>query len=155
MIGIKGYQKGHTTCLETRNKIGDALRTSFYVPCAYCKNSVLTKPSHFRKNKRIYCSRKCYSKYRSEIMTPEEQNSFGSGYSDDERKKRMMARRMFHHYFRDHHLQKQSCEICGAVAEAHHDDYSKPLQVRWLCFKHHRELHKLHDNPEFLKQEDL
>jgi hypothetical protein len=57
MIGIKGYQKGHTTCLETRNKIGDALRTSFYVPCAYCKNSVLTKPSHFRKITKTVCTK--------------------------------------------------------------------------------------------------
>ncbi len=40
-------------------------------------------------------------------------------------------------------LIRKSCEICGAPkAEAHHDDYSKPLSVRWLCRKHHRELHK-------------
>jgi len=39
-------------------------------------------------------------------------------------------------------LIRQPCEVCGEMkTEAHHDDYSKPLQVRWLCFKHHREIH--------------
>lgn len=34
------------------------------------------------------------------------------------------------------------CEICGSThqIEAHHNDYSRPLNVRWLCFKHHREI---------------
>jgi ribosomal protein S27AE len=31
-------------------------------------------------------------------------------------------------------LVRQPCEVCGAtVAQAHHDDYDKPLEVRWLC----------------------
>lgn len=34
---------------------------------------------------------------------------------------------------------EQPCEICGALpTEAHHDDYSKPLEVRHLCKSHHR-----------------
>lgn len=34
------------------------------------------------------------------------------------------------------------CEICGAEkTHAHHDDYSKPLNVRWLCPAHHRQWH--------------
>lgn len=43
---------------------------------------------------------------------------------------------------RDGRLVRSPCEVCGHwKSEAHHDDYSKPLEVRWLCFKHHRELH--------------
>lgn len=39
-------------------------------------------------------------------------------------------------------LLKQPCEVCGEVdVEAHHDDYTKPMDVRWLCKKHHAEHH--------------
>jgi ribosomal protein S27AE len=34
------------------------------------------------------------------------------------------------------------CSKCGAKAQAHHDDYKKPLDVRWLCPKHHGEHHR-------------
>ena len=31
-----------------------------------------------------------------------------------------------------------ACEVCGdAKTHGHHDDYSQPLSVRWLCAKHH------------------
>jgi len=44
---------------------------------------------------------------------------------------------------RDGRIVRQPCEQCGAArAQAHHDDYSKPLDVRWLCTKHHAEWHK-------------
>lgn len=39
-------------------------------------------------------------------------------------------------------LQRQPCEICGCEkTEAHHDDYNRPLDVRWLCVNHHKEWH--------------
>jgi hypothetical protein len=40
-------------------------------------------------------------------------------------------------------ITKGPCEVCGTTikVEAHHEDYSKPLDVRWLCFYHHRETH--------------
>jgi hypothetical protein len=41
---------------------------------------------------------------------------------------------------RDGRLRRMPCEVCGSMrVQAHHADYSKPLDVRWLCFKHHRE----------------
>jgi len=37
-------------------------------------------------------------------------------------------------------LMRRRCEICGCPdGQAHHDDYSNPFSIRWLCFKHHRE----------------
>lgn len=35
------------------------------------------------------------------------------------------------------------CEECGAKAHAHHDDYTKPLSIIWLCHTHHMERHTM------------
>lgn len=40
-------------------------------------------------------------------------------------------------------LQKQPCWACGDEAEAHHPDYSRLLDVVWLCNPHHREVHAM------------
>jgi hypothetical protein len=45
-------------------------------------------------------------------------------------------------------IRRLPCEVCGAlVTEAHHPDYSKPLDVQWLCKRHHEEVHSLPVHP--------
>lgn len=40
-------------------------------------------------------------------------------------------------------IKKCPCVVCGAIdSQAHHEDYSKPLDVVWLCSIHHAEMHK-------------
>lgn len=40
-------------------------------------------------------------------------------------------------------LIRKPCEKCGAAkAEMHHEDYTKPLEVNWLCRKCHMDLHQ-------------
>jgi len=39
-------------------------------------------------------------------------------------------------------LTRKPCEECGQKnTHAHHNDYSKPLEVVWLCPKHHSAVH--------------
>lgn len=62
----------------------------------------------------------------------------------DENKEKYKAHWTVAHAIKAGKLIKSNCEKCGSVkAHAHHDDYSKPLDVRWLCPKCHNKHHRL------------
>jgi hypothetical protein len=40
-------------------------------------------------------------------------------------------------------MTRPPCRVCGnPKTDAHHDDYTKPLEVDWLCRLHHIARHK-------------
>ncbi len=53
------------------------------------------------------------------------------------------AHREFQLAIKEGRLIRQPCLRCGDEAsEGHHEDYSMPLHVMWLCRKHHKERHR-------------
>jgi len=60
----------------------------------------------------------------------------------EEQKKKDNCRSYAGTYLRRGKLKKSPCIVCGENAEMHHDNYDKPLEITWLCRKHHLEHHK-------------
>jgi hypothetical protein len=56
---------------------------------------------------------------------------------------KLRARRMIDKLLMKGKLKRQPCEVCGTTERihAHHPDYFKPLEVRWLCAKHYKAEH--------------
>jgi ribosomal protein S27AE len=59
-------------------------------------------------------------------------------YTGDQARARRQAKRAVKSGARH----RRPCERCGgAPTEAHHDDYTRPLDVRWLCRRCHHDVH--------------
>jgi ribosomal protein S27AE len=63
--------------------------------------------------------------------------------SKPDNQEKIRARNKVKHLCRVGKMQRGDCEACGKPnAEAHHEDYSQPLNVRWFCRKCHSLEHK-------------
>ena len=71
----------------------------------------------------------------------ETRRKYGYYYSRAHAEKRAAHGRVFR-AIKLGRIKRNPCEICGSVkSEAHHADYSRPLNVRWLCSEHHKQVH--------------
>jgi hypothetical protein len=96
----------------------------------YVRNSVLKNIDYYRAYKRVYRKR------NRENITEEHRKWL----SNNPTKKYAHYRIM--HELRMGRMKKLPCKLCGDInSHGHHPDYSKPLEVVWLCPKHHADLH--------------
>jgi hypothetical protein len=65
-----------------------------------------------------------------------------AGIPQSEAYRRRSARSKVRYQIKVGKMVRGACEVCGSPnADAHHDDYDKPLAVRWLCQTHHSREH--------------
>ncbi len=95
--------------------------------------------------KRYHSSEKGQARYKKYYETHKEEFFERAYKSKAKYKDEVIARYKVANALKMGVLTKQPCELCGEKkADAHHDDYNKPLEVRWLCRRCHINWHKNH-----------
>lgn len=97
--------------------------------CRNCERKFLVDIERFAGG--IYCSDKCCSADWSSLSIERTDRLKDIAHAATTRAIRLGI------------LTRQPCEECGSSTkvEAHHDDYTKPLQIRWLCKLCHADHH--------------
>ena len=98
--------------------------------CKECKKSIVRSRNVGRRDTRVV------SETRKATM-----NTYRLRYPN-----KSFAHNLVKAAIRNGTIRPQPCEVCftNVNARAHHDDYNKPLEVRWLCDLHHKEWHRKH-----------
>ena len=97
-----------------------------------CKEQV---KANRKKNLEYY---RDYDRKRGNRQSPEYLSEYRAKYPNKARAHTIVARAI-----RSKQLYAEPCEVCGEKSNthAHHDDYNKPLNVRWLCPGCHSQWH--------------
>jgi len=89
--------------------------------------------------------RERYAEYERKRCLRPERKLMAARYQQNRREnspEKYFANSAVSNAVRDKRLIKQPCAVCGSLkVEAHHTDYSRPLDVIWLCRGHHLEQH--------------
>ena len=102
--------------------------------CKGCTKSDSTR----HRNENLEAVRE-YDRSRGNRQSPEYLSKYRAKYP-----KKHKAESMVNNAIRDGKLFKEPCVICGSTEKihGHHDDYEKPLNVRWMCAAHHHQWHR-------------
>lgn len=86
---------------------------------------------------------------RSNYHVKKDSPSYRIRISEKQKRRRLKypekfkARKKVWHEIKAGRMQREPCEFCGSTiqVQAHHHDYLKPLEVRWMCAPCHRKYH--------------
>lgn len=128
--------------------------------CEICGKHFTARPSKVRNGQGRFCSLSCANKdpNRNKPDQKGENNpNWKGGIAKDNYRykklqivrypKRVYARKRVNEAIKAGTLLREPCRECGTTQDiqGHHEDYSKPLDVIWLCRSCHRELHERQD----------
>lgn len=98
--------------------------------CAECRRQQRRESYHRNIEKERSWSRQKYLKdpdYYKKVVSPEKEK----------------ARKKLRNLIARGKITRLPCVVCGEEkTHGHHEDYSKPLEVIWLCVNHHALLHR-------------
>jgi hypothetical protein len=115
--------------------------------CLFCGVKFMAEKKAVKNGYGKFCSHYCASKLRSKKKWDNPMYK-GGGYEAAKRyraknKSRVLAWNILNEAVKNKSIKKEACSICGdKKVVAHHEDYSKPLDIIWLCHDHHNKLHR-------------
>jgi len=99
-----------------------------------CGKKFFTYPSFVKVGEGFLCSIKCKHEWTAKNYIG--RKSFKNCQEAPK------AWSLFNHKVDKNEIKRMPCEICGNIkTHGHHEDYSKPFEVNWLCAKHHQLIH--------------
>lgn len=107
-----------------------------------CKDCTKRDTRRHRALRFDYYSKYDQKRYQEDGERRKKQNIHGRKWRE-KHPKAYKAQTAVSNAVRDGRLLKEPCLFCGAEKNihAHHNDYSKPLDVVWLCAKCHHRMH--------------
>jgi hypothetical protein len=116
-----------------------------YTKNYYCKNNDKIKKKDRERDsrpERVAARKLYYEKCKNDLKLQKRNAAYKKKWQENNKEKRA-AHILTGNAIRRGILIRKPCEVCGKKkVEAHHNDYIKPLEVRWLCKKHHVQHHK-------------
>ena len=106
---------------------------------ASCKDCVVSRSKKYRENNLEKVQK--YDRLRGSRQHKDYLKEYRKSYP-----KKYLAHNKLNNAIRDGNIENpRVCEICSGIFHvvAHHDDYDKPLQVRWLCSSCHQQWHSV------------
>lgn len=141
--GFSGYYKAAGTKDGLRGSCIDCEKEKMHRRYLLNKNSYKKAAEDYRRSERGKSVHKeASSRFRrtekGKLAVTKSRNTFRSRFPE-----KHAAHIALNNAVAAGRIQKSPCSSCGSTSnvEAHHHDYSKPLEVDWLCRKHHKEKH--------------
>lgn len=114
----------------------------FYGVQGECKECTKNRVRlNYSKNKEYYAN---YDKKREKTYKRKKQKLESQKRQRKLNPHKYLARLKVHRALKKGTLERKPCKVCrDTKVQAHHEDYTKPLEVEWYCQSHHSIVDKI------------